>query len=91
MPCYDIRSCELAFLLRHPDVLGCLSTIDRALMLLKRSIYFLHVNIWHNRGWNDLGFSSRPIFILHPVLLEVQEYQILQRSMYEVIPGLARR
>jgi hypothetical protein len=34
-------------------------------MLLKRSIYFLHSNIWQERGWNDLGLSFPPLFIEH--------------------------
>ena len=29
-------------------------------MLLKRSIYFLHSNIWQERGWDDLSLSFRP-------------------------------
>ena len=41
-------------------------------MLLKRSIYFLHSNIWQERGWNDLGFSFRPpLSIEHTFTLEM--------------------
>src|SRR6185295_19381078 len=54
-------------------------------MLLKRSIYFLHSNIWQERGWDDLSLSFRPP--LHQAYSYVGDARTYKGARMKLSPG----